>query len=188
MKIEMRALDKVRPYEKNPRHNEAAVEKVAKSIREFGWRQPIVVDEDGVIIAGHTRWRAARELGLDKVPVHVATGLTPAQVKGYRLADNRVGEEATWNEGLLGIELGELREMGLSLDLTGFDDDELQKLLGDELTIVERVSVQPPPTMAWVLVGIPTVRYGEIAELIERIAANPDTLVETVLNDNDQNR
>lgn len=87
MLIEMRPIDSVRPYESNPRINDDAVEGVAASIREFGFRQPIVVDSDNVIVAGHTRYKAAQKLGLDKVPVHVATDLSPEQARAYRLAD-----------------------------------------------------------------------------------------------------
>src|SRR5438477_13132035 len=81
MRIEERPINSIRPYEKNPRLNDGAVEAVVASIREFGFRQPIVVDQDGVIIVGHTRYRAAQQLGLEKFPVHVATDLTPAQVR-----------------------------------------------------------------------------------------------------------
>jgi len=88
MKIELRPLAEIRPYEKNPRLNDAAVEAVARSIREFGYRQPIVVDADGVIVVGHTPWKAAAALGLERVPVHVARELTPEQAKAYRIADN----------------------------------------------------------------------------------------------------
>jgi len=85
--VELRTIDDIRPYERNPRINDQAVDAVAASLAEFGFRQPIVVDEDGVIIAGHTRWKAAKKLGLAKVPVHVATDLTPEQVRAYRIAD-----------------------------------------------------------------------------------------------------
>ena len=89
MLVVMRPIESIRPYENNPRLNDAAVDAVARSIQEFGFRQPIVVDEDGVIIVGHTRYKAALKLGLTEVPVHVAVGLTPAQVKAYRIADNQ---------------------------------------------------------------------------------------------------
>ena len=89
MKVELKNIESIRPYEQNPRLNDQAVEAVAKSLREFGFRQPIVVDTEGVIIVGHTRWKAAQKLGLQKVPVHVAKDLSPAQVKAYRLADNQ---------------------------------------------------------------------------------------------------
>ena len=98
-----------------------AVDAVAASIKEFGWRQPIVVDKDGVIVCGHTRWKAAKKLGLKKVPVHVATDLTPAQIKAYRLADNKSAELAEWNMELLPIELADLQAMDVNLELLGFD-------------------------------------------------------------------
>jgi DNA modification methylase len=131
MKVELIDIGRVIPYARNPRRNEAAIAKVAASIKEYGFRQPIVVDEEMVIIAGHTRLQAAQQLGLSKVPVHIATGLTNTQIKAYRLADNRTAQEAEWDEELLGLELGELAEQGFDLDLTGFDGDELEKLLSE---------------------------------------------------------
>jgi len=89
MRIELRGIDEIRPYELNPRLNDQAVDAVAGSLREFGFRQPIVVDEAGVIIIGHTRWKAAKKLGLAKVPVHVAKDLSPEQATAYRLADRQ---------------------------------------------------------------------------------------------------
>jgi site-specific DNA-methyltransferase (adenine-specific) len=94
MHVEMRPLSSIRPYENNPRLNDAAVDAVAASIQEFGFRQPIVVDEAGVIIVGHTRYKASLKLGLHEVPVHVAIGLSPAQAKAYRLADNQTAHSA----------------------------------------------------------------------------------------------
>lgn len=132
MKIQLWTVDKVTPYKKNPRRNEDAVEKVAASLKEFGWKQPIVVDKDGVIIVGHTRLLAALRLGMREVPVLVATDLSPAQVKAYRLADNRVHEESEWDEELLALELGDLAKLGFDLTATGFDADELSALLEQE--------------------------------------------------------
>jgi DNA modification methylase len=130
--VKWRLIDRVRPYERNPRlAPEAAVAKVAASLAEFGWRQPIVVDEDGVIIAGHTRLLAAKSLGLSRVPVHVASGLSPAQVKAYRLADNRTAEETTWDLDLLPTEIGELATLGYDLDLLAFDGKELARLTAE---------------------------------------------------------
>ena len=127
MKIETWPIDKVIPYARNPRKNDASVDAVAASIKEFGWRVPIVVDEAGVIITGHTRLKAARRLGMDKVPVHVATDLTPAQVKAYRIADNSAGSKSEWDADLLKIELDDLpdfdaAEFNLDLDALGMDD------------------------------------------------------------------
>lgn len=129
MKIELWPLKKVVPYENNPRLNDDAVDAVAASIREFGFRQPIVVDENHVIIVGHTRFKAAQKLELDRVPVHVAKGLSAAQVKAYRLADNKTGEIAEWNFDLLPIELAELRDAEFDVNLLGFSSDELASLL-----------------------------------------------------------
>jgi hypothetical protein len=129
MKIELRKLSEIKPYPNNPRLNDDAVEAVAASIREFGFRQPIVVDAEGVIVVGHTRYKAALKLGLEMVPVHVATDLTPEQIKAYRIADNKSAELSDWNYDLLPIELVELQGMNYDLGLLGFDQDELAKLL-----------------------------------------------------------
>src|SRR5207244_12337005 len=120
MKVTTRSLASIRPYGNNPRVNDSAVDAVANSIREFGYRQPIVVDEAGVILAGHTRYKAALLLGLSEVPVHVAIGLTPAQAKAYRLADNQTARLAEWDYELLPAELAELKGMDFDLGLTGF--------------------------------------------------------------------
>ncbi len=129
MKVRMVAIDRVVPYARNPRKNADAVPKVMVSLQEFGWRQPIVVDSDLVVVAGHTRLEAARRLGMAQVPIHVAEGLSAEQLQAYRLADNRTGEEATWDEDLLKLELGDLRSAGIDLVLTGFGEDELAGLL-----------------------------------------------------------
>ena len=129
MKIEQWEIERVKPYDKNPRRNDKAVEAVAKSIREFGFRQPIVVDAAGVIVVGHTRYKAALKLGLKTVPVHVAADLTPQQARAYRIADNRTNEAAEWDIDLLPIELGELRDDGADLKLLGFTDKELAEYL-----------------------------------------------------------
>jgi hypothetical protein len=127
MQVELRPLAALRPYTNNPRHNDQAVEAVAASIREFGFRQPIVIDEEGVIVVGHTRYKAALKLGLDKVPVHVATGLTPAQLKSYRLTDNQTAQLSTWDYDRLPLELGELQKLDFEMSLTGFSAEELTR-------------------------------------------------------------
>ena len=108
MKIEMWPLANVKPYEKNPRKNEGAIEAVAKSIAEFGFRVPIVVDREGVVIAGHTRLKAAEKLGLAEVPVHIARELTADQVRALRIADNKLHELSSWDMELLPLELADL--------------------------------------------------------------------------------
>ena len=110
MTIVEKKLSEIRPYENNPRRNDAAVDYVANSIREFGFKVPIVLDADGVIIAGHTRYKAAKKLGMKSVPCVMADDLSPAQVKAYRLADNKVGELAEWDFDLLDIELGDITD------------------------------------------------------------------------------
>ena len=133
MLIELRSLTSIRPYDQNPRINDDAVDALVASIREFGFRQPIVVDADGVIICGHTRFKAAQRLGLQQVPVHVAQDLTPAQIKAYRIADNQTASLAEWNYDLLPLELADLQGLDFNLDLLGFDPDELAKILNPDL-------------------------------------------------------
>src|ERR1035438_9779478 len=137
-------IEKVIPYARNSRKiSERAIDKVAASIKEFGFRVPIVVDRFGVIICGHTRLLAAKKLGLTHVPVHVAENLTPAQVKAYRLMDNRSHDETSFDLELLGPELAELRGLDFDLDLTGFNPHEIDDLLaepGDD----DRANAVPP--------------------------------------------
>lgn len=121
MQVVAKSIDEIKPYENNPRDNDDAVDSVANSIKEFGWQQPIVVDTEMVIIVGHTRYKAAKKLGMDKVPVVVASKLTPEQVKAYRLADNKVGELADWNLPKLNIELDDINDIDMS-DF-GFDEN-----------------------------------------------------------------
>ncbi len=150
--VELRKIDDIRPYERNPRINDQAVDAVAASLAEFGFRQPIVVDADGVIIVGHTRWKAAQKLGLDNVPVHVATDLTPEQIRGYRIADNKTGELAEWDLEILPIELNELSEGGFEMDVLAFDDDELAKLFNGAAGVTEGLTdpdaIPDPPDEA----------------------------------------
>ena len=131
MKIETIDIDRVIPYARNPRKNSAAIDKVAASLREFGFRQPIVTDEKLTVIVGHTRLAAAKKLNLSQVPVHIAEGLTDAQIKAYRIADNRTNEEAEWDFDALKIELEDLKDAGADLATTAFDADELAKFLAE---------------------------------------------------------
>jgi len=133
LKVEQASTDSLIPYARNPRRNQAAISKVAASIKEFGFRQPIVVDSDYVVVVGHTRLEAAKILGLDEVPVHVAKDMTPAQAKAYRLADNRTGEDANWDFELLALEIDDLREQfDGDLSAIGFDEGELENLSTSE--------------------------------------------------------
>jgi hypothetical protein len=118
MEIINLSIDQVKPYERNPRRNEGAVKAVAESIKQFGWQQPLVVDQDNVLIVGHTRLKAAKKLGLKEVPVLVAANLSEEQVKKYRILDNKTNELSEWDFNLLKTEIEDFK-----LDFTGFDVD-----------------------------------------------------------------
>ena len=114
MNIVQKKTDEIKPYEKNPRKNDHAVKFVAASIEQFGFKVPIVIDKDGVIVAGHTRWKAAKKLGIEKVPCVVADDLSDEQIKAFRLADNKVSEKADWDFELLNEELDEIIDFDMS--------------------------------------------------------------------------
>ena len=150
MRVALRTLESIRPYEANPRINDQAVAAVAASIRKFGFRQPIVVDPDGVIIVGHARWKAATKLGLKRVPVHVAGDLTPEQARAYRIADNQTADLSGWNYELLAAELGELQAVEFDLEALGFPADQLGALLEGGLRegLTDPDAVPEPPDAA----------------------------------------
>lgn len=137
MQIIEKPLSEIRPYENNPRKNDAAVEYVANSIREFGWKVPIVIDKDGVIIAGHTRYKAAKKLGMKSAPCIMADDLTEDQVKAYRLADNKVGEIAEWEFSALEAELDSIE---LDMEQFGFAADDEPKDLDEAQDIPDRTN------------------------------------------------
>jgi len=131
--IEYRSLQALIPYARNPRtHSEAQVAKIAASIVEYGWTNPVLVDGDNGIIAGHGRLAAARKLGLEAVPVIELAHLTPTQKRAYVISDNRLALDAGWDEAMLALELAELSEAGYDLALTGFEEAELEALLEDD--------------------------------------------------------
>lgn len=121
MNVIMMNLSDLTPYDKNPRKNDDAVKYVKASIKEFGFKIPIIIDKDNVIIAGHTRYKASKELNIKEVPCIVADDLTDEQIKAFRLADNKVGEVATWDDDLLNEELSDIFEIDMSL--FDFEDD-----------------------------------------------------------------
>ena len=122
------------PYINNPRNNDDAIDAVASSIKNFGFKVPIIVDSNNEIINGHTRLKAAKKLGLETVPVIVADDLTPEQIKAFRLADNKVGEIATWDEDALAVELEELKNLDFDMSEFEFEIDEPQTQEKDENT------------------------------------------------------
>lgn len=134
LKIEYLPLDSIKPYENNPRNNEDAVQYVANSLKKFGWKQPIVIDKDGVIVAGHTRYAAAKQLGMKTAPCVIADDLTEEECRGYRLADNKTAEMAGWNFPLLDIELAEIETLDMAdfgFQNTAFDEDTISDLFAD---------------------------------------------------------
>lgn len=132
MKIIDKSIDDIHPYEKNPRINDNAVDSVAESIKQFGFKVPIVIDKDGVIVTGHTRLKAAKKLGMKTVPCILADDLTPAQVKAFRLADNKTGELADWDfseleDELTGIEDIDMKAFGFSDNLDDLNVEDFFK-------------------------------------------------------------
>lgn len=130
LSIVYKKVNELIPYENNPRINDGAVDYVANSIKQFGFKVPIVIDSDGVVVAGHTRLKACEKLGIDEVPCIVADDLTPEQVKAFRIADNKTAEKASWDDDMLGDELKDLID---DFDMTdfGFGDFELNVLTED---------------------------------------------------------
>ncbi len=137
IKIVYKPIDTLKVYANNPRFNDEAVEYVAKSIKEFGFKVPIVLDKNNVIVAGHTRYKASLELGLKEVPCIIADDLNEEQVKAFRLADNKVSEQASWNFDLLDEELNDLLNFDINMGDFGFDLDfnldEEQEIIEDEV-------------------------------------------------------
>lgn len=142
----MTALADIKPYDRNPRIiPQAAVDAVAKSIQAFGFRSPIIVDRDGVILAGHTRYKAAQQLGLAEVPVVWQTDITDIQARGYRIADNKVAELSAWDRDALDLEVRELADLGdTDLDALGLADWELERILADDSGGVGLPEETPP--------------------------------------------
>ena len=123
-------IDKLHPHHKNPRHNDHAVDSIANSIKRFGFTSPIIANKDGTILAGHTRWKSAKKLNLETVPV-VYVDLSPVDAELLMIADNKLGEKADWDTDQLSSLLMDLKEQGEDLDVLGFEQHELDELLGD---------------------------------------------------------
>lgn len=134
-----KSIDEIYPYENNPRFNERTVEPLAKSIVRFGFKQPIVIDKNNVIVCGHTRLKAAQKIGIKTVPCVIADDLTEKQIKAYRLADNKIAELSTWNKEFLDIELEDIANDEDMLDF-GFADVNIDMPieLDDEITSKEQ--------------------------------------------------
>ena len=132
-KVERRSVADLTPYARNARtHSPEQVDQIAASIREWGWTVPVLVDEQGGLIAGHGRVLAAKKLGIAEIPVMVATGWSEAQKRAYVLADNKLALNAGWDEDLLKVELAELSGLDFDLSLTGFGEGEIADLLAEK--------------------------------------------------------
>lgn len=154
MEVEFRATEQIKPYLQNPRKNDAAVDAVARSIEEFGFRQPIVVDSEGTVVVGHTRLKAAQQLGLSKVPVHVAD-LSPEKAKAYRLADNQTNTLSDWDIDQLVIEIKDLEAIDFDLSLLGFSQEQLNEMLSPPINegLCDPDDVPAPPDEATTKLG-----------------------------------
>lgn len=146
------------PYEKNPRINDYAVKKVMESIKEFGFTNPILVDADMVIIAGHTRREASILAGLDQVPYIVKSDLTPEQVKAYRIADNKLAELATWDEDMLKEELFSLQEVDYPLEVMGFTEIDLRNVFEEKPESKEKKAKEEKTTLPMLRFGSNSIR------------------------------
>jgi ParB-like chromosome segregation protein Spo0J len=140
MKVKLTNITDIKPYNDNPRNNAEAVDKVAQSIKDFGFRVPIVVDENMIVLAGHTRLKAAEIIGLKKVPIHQAQDLSDAQKKAFRIADNKISEFADWDKDLLSKEFQALAEMDFDLTSTAFDYDSIEKITSDIIEFDEPIN------------------------------------------------
>lgn len=130
LKIVYREIEELIPYANNARtHSQSQIKRIAESIKEFGWTNPILIDGNNGIVAGHGRVLAAKKLGMRQVPTIELSGLSPTQKRAYILADNRLALDAGWDEDLLKLELTELQELNFDLALTGFSDEEIEELL-----------------------------------------------------------
>ena len=150
MKLEMVPIEAIREYERNPRLNDAAVGPVAESIKAFGFKVPVILDTENVLVAGHTRVKAARQLGMTEVPAVRADDLTPDQIRAFRVADNKLHELAAWDLELLPLELAELKALDVDLGLLGFNADELAALFdpGVKPGLTDPDDVPAPPDEA----------------------------------------
>lgn len=132
IEITMRKIEELTPYENNPRNNDMAVDAVAESIKQFGFKNPVIIDKDGVIVAGHTRYKAAKKLGITDIPCISANDLSDEQIKAFRLADNKTAELAEWDEDLLGKEMSGIINIDMSQFGFSVGEDELGEEVQDD--------------------------------------------------------
>lgn len=191
MKIEIADINTIKPYQNNPRKlSKLAIEKVAMSLKEYGFRQPIVVDKNNIIVAGHTRYRASKKLGYKQVPITIVDNLTPEQINAYRIADNRTAEESDWDNDLLKMEIKELELKDFNLDLLGFNEDQLNEILFEEkqgLTDEDAVPETPEEPITklgdiWIL-GNHKVMCGDSTKEQDVLKLFNGTKIDLIFND-----
>ena len=180
-KIEMLPTSSLTDYANNSRtHSPEQVGQVAASITEFGFTNPVLIDANGGIIAGHGRVMAAKSLGLESVPCLRLGHLSDTQKKAYIIADNQLALNAGWDENLLKLELQYLQELDFDLSKLGFAELELDAgIKKDKLQNVDLSA----PVMSWVLVGVPLVHFGKIQPMVDAISIIPETIVQTTCTD-----
>ena len=191
-RMEHWTIERLIPYARNARtHSEAQIAQIAASIREWGWTTPILVDEDGTVLAGHGRLAAARQLQMTEVPVIVASGWSDAKRRAYVLADNKLALNAGWDDEMLSLELGELGDLGLDLQLIGFNDEEIKALqpveINEGLTDPDEVPEPPPepitkPGDIWLL-GKHRLMCGDSTSLDHLATLTAGALVDMWLTD-----
>ena len=175
MKIVNKKVEELKPYVNNPRFNDDAVEYVANSIKEFGFKVPIVIDKNNEIVAGHTRYKASLALGLDEVPCIVADDLNEEQIKAFRLADNKVNEKAKWDFNMLGEELAEL---DIDMEQFGFDDMEIDP---NELGTDFELNDSEKSNMEQITFTLTTEQMEKVKQALELVK---DDIYETFGNEN----
>jgi|TARA_R110000823_G_scaffold306968_1_gene429497 ParB/RepB/Spo0J family partition protein len=167
LKIEYFPINNIKPYENNPRNNDQAVEKVSKSIKAFGFKNPIIIDENKIIINGHTRLKAAKQLELDTVPCIIVNDLSEDKKKAFRIADNRIGQEAEWDYELLKLEFEYLDEN--LVDKTGFDLDEINLMINgwqSNHELMDKISAEDSVALDKIIVKCSSEQKQEVYEAI----------------------
>jgi ParB/RepB/Spo0J family partition protein len=176
-KVKIIDIDKICPYTNNPKeHPEKQINKIASSIKNFGFTVPIIIDNQNEIISGHGRYKAAQKLELDKIPCIVRDDLNAAQIKAFRITDNKIAK-SNWDQELLMIELGELEEADINIELTGFDEEEIENLSNVQEMSIEEIedlltdlslekTVEKPD---WFVIRAPSKNRSEIEQALNKI-------------------
>ena len=168
LSIKLRPIEALIPYVKNSRtHSDAQVAQIAASIREFGWTNPVLVDGENGIIAGHGRVLAARKLGLTEIPCIEISDMTDAQKRAYVIADNKLAENAGWDFNILAVEFADLNKIGFDIELTGFEEDEINKIIGLPTELTEKVEKLIPIKYTRIMISVSSnVKVKDIDQFI----------------------